>query len=640
MPVFSPFKSQKPAYAVARFDGGANYAYSPQQIADSESPDLLNVDFDEIGSVGTRRGSTLLNTTSVGTYACDGLFTTKWSSGNQTMVAAFGGHLYTLGTTTFTTIPSAQSIYSAGDAFTAMQQIYNVAVFGNGQISPYKYNGAEWTRLGIPAPTGTMVAASSSAGALTGAYTYALAYVNSYSVEGNPGVTATVTYASAVGGLSGIPVAPTSYGIENKYIYRTKAGGSTLYYLTSVTAAVTSYADSTADTSLTVEAETDHYQPPNFSLAVVHRDRLFVNDPSNPQLIWYSDALNPFGYGALSYINVNKGDKEKVVDLQVLGNSIAIFKENSIWYLYIDSDNTTEWQLMRTNAAVGGLGPHCAQPFQPETGESGLVFLGQAEGKPSGFHLLNMGRLQELAVQGMVSNSLSERIDNYLRPYITYSQRAKIRSLYYRNRLYFAVPYDASGGSATYNNRIFIYDYNRRSVEGKIGAFVPWSGMNAGAFTTYNGVPYYGDATATGYVYRFEVDSTYTDNGSAINSYYRTRMYRGPRDLERSYKTWRRAYLWCNLLGAWPMSVYWRSLGETTDGNQASIDLTSSGSVWGTMVWGTGSWGAAKNDNLFTIYLGGVKSQGIQFMFSNENTASRAFRVKTLEFDFIPLAPR
>jgi len=71
-------------------DGGYNSKFERSLIEDNQSPNCRNVLFSQ-GSVGTRPGITKLNTTAVGAYACDGLYTRRVDTGAETMVGFFGG---------------------------------------------------------------------------------------------------------------------------------------------------------------------------------------------------------------------------------------------------------------------------------------------------------------------------------------------------------------------------------------------------------------------------------------------------------------------------------------------------------------------------------------------------------------------
>ena len=96
------------------FDGGLNTKFEKALLPDNESPDCLNVIFDN-GSVGTREGVTKVNTAAAVTAVFDGLYTRRGNSAEETMVAFAGGHMFTLTGTTFVTVPSAQSVFTAGN---------------------------------------------------------------------------------------------------------------------------------------------------------------------------------------------------------------------------------------------------------------------------------------------------------------------------------------------------------------------------------------------------------------------------------------------------------------------------------------------------------------------------------------------
>jgi hypothetical protein len=114
--------------------------------------------------------------------------------------------------------------------------------------------------LSLPgAPT---VAVNTTAGNLTGAYKYAVAFITGYwkggvgtgtlQEQGNTGggtVSATVSPSAQQVNVTAIPTGPV--GTVARAIYRTKAGGSTYYLLTQINDnTTTSYTDNIADTSL------------------------------------------------------------------------------------------------------------------------------------------------------------------------------------------------------------------------------------------------------------------------------------------------------------------------------------------------------------------------------------------------------
>ena len=59
-------------YSIERFDGGLNTKDAPSKISPYETPDCLNVVFDEAGDITTRPGFKIFNTVAIGFYPVDG----------------------------------------------------------------------------------------------------------------------------------------------------------------------------------------------------------------------------------------------------------------------------------------------------------------------------------------------------------------------------------------------------------------------------------------------------------------------------------------------------------------------------------------------------------------------------------------
>jgi len=274
------------------FDGGLDSKFDKELLPENESPDCLNVIFDQ-GAVETRGGITQLSTSTVGSYICDGLFTRTDNDGaNQTMVAWFNGNFYDFNATTFTTVPSGQSVYTAGLRVCAAEY-ENYIFFGNGSGTPYKYGGDSdsFTHHGVDVPSTAIgsVDTAATGNALTGDYQYKVTYVNSNLVEGDTSeATTTFTAATENIALTDIPIAPQSFGVNSRRLYRTEDGGSTFKRLTTLNDnTTTSYDDAISDGSLGVSAPTDNGAPGNYSAILYHQARMFILVPAD-NLVKYS----------------------------------------------------------------------------------------------------------------------------------------------------------------------------------------------------------------------------------------------------------------------------------------------------------------------------------------------------------------
>lgn len=613
------------------FDGGKNNKYERSLIPDNESPECFNVVFTN-GAVESRAGSTKLNTTAVGSFTIDGIYTRRGNDGAETMIVWADGTARALAGTTFTTIASAQSVFTTGVRVGATQY-ENHIFFGNGYITPYKFNGTNFTRHGVPAATGVVSALSiaSSTGQLNGDYRYKITYLNSQVVQGDVG-TATVTVTVTAGKihLTDIPVAPTSHGVSSRRIYRNFASGSTATYGLLATLSdntTTSYVDNTLDASLGATPPTDNGEPPKWSVACYHQGRLFVNDLANPNFVWYSEVFEPYTFKATNFIQVADGSADLVKGLEVYQNAVVILCERSIQLNYMPSSDPTNWQLIRVPSEFG-----TRSPFGTFQYDNKMMFAAVQNTKFAGLAALAGSTIDPSAtllnVTAAGSDRKSDRIEpdmfNVLEPYLP-----NISSLVFKNKAYISVTY--STGST--NNRLYLCDFSKTNVAKKQDiAWAPITGIAATQFTVYNGKLYYGTAAATGFVYEMET-TAYTDDSTAINAYYWTKEFSGQAGHENFEKDFRSVKLLVSNLGAYYMNVTIRTDSDSGDGVTQQISLDPGATIWNAFTWGTGVWGAGTAQKEVTLKFA-MRGKRIQLRFSNQAAASQRFKVHGMNFTY------
>lgn len=613
------------------FDGGLNSKFERSIIDDNESPDAQNVIFSD-GAVATREGTTQLNTTAVGSFACDGLFTRRADDGAETMVAFFGGLGYTLGTTTFTTIPSAQSVFTAGRRI-GSTQYQNHIFFGNGDSTPYKYNGSAFTRHGVPAATGAVsVATGSGAGDLSaGDYQYKVTYVNSAAVEGDVGtasVDVTVAVSSSVE-ITDIPTAPQSHGVNARRIYRTDAGGTVFKYVAEINDnTTTTYTDTLADAELGVDAPSDKGEPPNYSVAVYHQNRLFVNDDGNPNFLWYSDLEEPYTFQTTNFFKIGDAASDLIKGLAVHQNNVVIFCENSQWILYMPSTTPSDWRLIRVSSSYGSL-----SPFAPFRYDDKLMFAAMQNSKLVGFAAIVGSTVDPGATVLDTMIIGSDLKSNKIEPEIFDIQESNlgdITSIVYQNKAYIAA---TKGNGETANNYVFVFDFSvQRVTKNQRAVWSLWKGVNARDWTIYDNKLYFGTSLDEGFVYEANAD-TYSDNGTAIDSYFWTKEFAGRGGEENFIKDFRRVKMLVDQAGVYDMNIAVRVDSESTAGGLVfPIDLTPGGSIWGSFTWGVSKWGGGRDQDEKEIFLNGLAGRRIQFKFANQNTSGQRFKVHGLNF--------
>jgi hypothetical protein len=614
-----------PAKGRLTFDGGHNTKFERALIPPNESPDCLNVVF-SAGAVETRGGTNKLNTTAVGSFAVDGLYTRHANDGSETMVVFAGGTAWDLtGTSTFATIGSAQSVFTAGQRV-ACAEFENCLFVGNGGVTPYKWNSVAFTRHGVPPATGALTIASitTAGGVLTGDYQYKVTFVNSASVEGDVGTaTVTIGLVAGQGYLTGIPTAPQSHGVSSRRIYRTAAGGTSFKRLATIADnTTTTYVDNTADASLGTTAPTDNGEPPKYNAIAVCQRRVFCLDPSNRNYVCYSNLDEPFTFASTNFLPVGDASFDLLNALWVYNNNIVVGGTGGVHMIHMPSTDPTEWVTIRLRSDFGSKSPFGSFGYNNK-----LMFPAFQSGKFVGMAAVSGTTIDPsatpLEAAAVGSDTKSDKIEDEMFS-VQEAYAAKISAQVFKNKAYIAATY---GDGATTNNRVFVWDFSRTNLLRKQeGAWSPLSGINASQFTVYNGKLYYGTSSATGFVYEMEY-STPSDSGSAINSYYWTAEYSGLKGHENMQKDFRAIRLLVELSGDWMMTLGYRVDSDSGDGNTTQIDLNPGGSIWGSFNWGEATWGGGADQREVTVYLGQVTGKRIQLKFSNQNAAGQSFKV-------------
>lgn len=616
---------QRIRYSIERLDGGINVKESPSKISPYESPDCLNVTFDDDGSVKTRGGSAIYNTTLVGSFPIDfGI------SYNNLSVVWAGGSLWhssnTTGTT-YTKVTQSSGKFLTGSNIAAV--VYqNVLFCSDGTNGPWKWSGSEnFYNMGIDVPSAPTGISGAAAGNIQpGTYYYACSFVNTQVVEGQIGSSsAGVTIAATANiNLSDIPVGSTLAGVNERFIYRAVAASGPFRRVGSISNnTTTTFTDTTAVGLEGADPILDGSKPTPFTTIALLKERLFFDDSTNRSLLRYTEFANPFISEATSAEPINNGDGENIVGVAGQDDVVVAFKENKSTGLVLNdpSDDTT-WSKQELPTNLGLVGPKAFSVMQ-----NGVIFVGRQNRKITGLHVLTGLNVIETSDGRLRSLSISERIEPELLENISKDYWPNIFLSVFENRLHMS--YTRSG---TTNNKIMWLDLNRIGTEGQPGSWAPWSGINAKCFFAHNGQFFAGDSTSTGFV-RALNQSSYSDSGSAINSYFWTKYVGGEDDgsLDSYVKDLRELYVWHGLLGTYDMNVRYRVDGETTSGTAFSLNLTPATSLWGTAVFGTSVWGGSRDDYETRIPIGRVQGKRFQIGFDNQNTLNQGFKVHRIE---------
>ncbi len=623
------FKMIYPPDGKNLFDGGKNSKFEKSIIGDNESPDCLNVVFDA-GSVGTRNGFKKINTASVGSFVCDGLYTRQGLNNAETMVGFYGGNGYTLNGTSLVTIPSAQSIFTMGNRV-GSTQMENHAFFGNGGVIPYKYNGTDFTRHGVYPPSMTASFFTGAAGSLSGAYQYKVTYVNTAAAEGNPSdASATFTVTNERISLTCLPIAPQSWGVSSRRIYRTVTSGSTFFRVATISDnTTTTYLDTTADAALGTAAPSDKGVPPKYSSIIYHQGRLFCNDPENPSFVNYSDINEPYTFGSLNFQVFGDTSTDTFKGFGIQDNHLIVFCRKNTWVWYMPSTDPSEWRVIRAKSSYTSNSPFGAFSYNNKVGFPAMqndkfVGIGALIGdsiEPSASLLSNATMGSELK-SDRVEPDMFDIQETYV---------GNISSIVFKNKAYIAM---TKGSGSTTNNRIYLMDFSIDNLsKNQKEAWSPWSGLNAAQFTVYSGSLYYGSSNAVGSLYK-EDPGVYADDGQAINSYFWTKEFVGQKGEESFVKDFRWTNILVDLAGAYNMGFSVLTDSDSGSGTQYDINVDPDASLWGTLMWGVDTWGAGSTQEDRRQYLEGARGKRIQFKFSNKNTVNQRFKVHWQNFTY------
>jgi hypothetical protein len=444
-------------------------------------------------------------------------------------------------------------------------------------------------------------------------------------------VTNTLTVSNQNIRLTSIPVAPQSFGVSARRIYRTATSGTVYKLLTTINDnTTTTYDDAIADAALGATAPTDNGVAPKYNACVYHQNRLWVNDPSNLNYVFYSNLGEPHTFPTTNFIKVGDNSSDLVRGFAVGDNVVYVFCDKSVWAIYItDPSDATTWKTIKVNSNYGSKSPYGIVNVNQE-----VFFPAMENDKFVGFALVAGASTKPDSTLLTVSAAGSDLISNRIQPDMYSVQKdyaANISSIVFKNKCYTTLTYDTGN---TTNNRVYVYDFSIDNLSKKQKAvWVPYTGWSPAQFCIWNGSLYFGSSTANGYVYQAE-SSQYNDDGAAINSYAWTKEFTGYEGEFSFNKDYRYCRMLVDLAGAYSMDVTYLIDSDKGSGNTEQVDLDPGGSVWGVMVWGVDIWGGGSYQDEKQIYLAGARGRRIQFKFSNQNTVNQRFKVHWFSFAY------
>ena len=595
------------------FDGGLNTKNNPSSLPPNQSPDLLNVVFDDFGAVGTRAGQKLfLN--AISSAPIDGIAPYNKNDGTSQLVAACNGYLWHSDTASVSYISDSYGLYAAGIDMTFLQY-HNYLIATNGYAKPHKWDGTNLTQLGAPVVANYGSVSSYSTGMLNGVYSYVFTGVTSNLAEGDYGsATSKVTITNGEAFVLNVPIWPASAGVNYVNIYRNTALAADVYNLVTSVANGTSYIyDNVPDSNLITVAPSDNGQMPACKYICQYAGYVFASGDSNhPMWLYFSNGGQSEVWTSTDYIVVGEGDGFPITGIAAFGNSIIIHKNDmtgngSVYILYMpdstDVSSSSNWYLIKSPSQWSG------QSGKALTFFSNLLAFFNKNGV---FAMTG----QDLALASANDNAGRFQADSHsfdIEPTILGANQTKIQNsamITYKNKIWLSY----ADGSAGQNNKVLQYDFVRKSDPDRSnGSWSLFDGHYINNFAQFNGGLYGGSSLSDGKVYQLDIGTN--DNGTAINSYFTTAAISGAPEHRDHQKVWRWIYLWVECEGDFNMSLKYFLDFQMGSGRTISVNLASGGSNWYEFLWGVGVWGGGLARKKVKIGLFGDESKDIQFQF-------------------------
>lgn len=525
-------------------NGGLNSTSGPLSLKNTESSDLLSVDFNKFGSIVKRNGYTALNTSAIsGSARSDGLHWYEYTASGiyaSRLYNVTNGKLYSM-----TGLNGTWNDITGTGTFTAS----NYCDFENWLNTCYITNNTDIPSFSVlaanaaPIPSFTANSYTFQVNTITTAPTVGDTYTNNT-------VTYTVTYVRVSGGA----------GAQAGQIVATGSGGpttsGTLVRATGSGDANITFSSFGADITLTKAKTVTQYNNYLFLGNVV------VSGTTHKSRIVWCNIKDDLTWLATSFIDIAKDDGQQIMKIIVLGDRLVVFKERSIYNVFFTGDADIPFTVQESGSNVGTVAQFSVQEI-----ENGLIFLSY-----DGFYYYDANNSYKLSLQ----------IQTTLFGY-NQTRFGQCHSMIQKNKNRYFCSFPSNG--QTNNDVVVVWDW-------QLNAFSLYGGIAASTMATvYNSAIdeciYFGDYS--GFVYRMDTGSDdYPLNvQTAINAYY--------------YTNWKHYDDITDQKGIPNIVVYYQTNNavitlvysydfESADTYTQTFSTATSNSVYGTAIYGTATY--------------------------------------------------
>ena len=543
------------------FDAGLVTKAQPINLLPEQSPDLKNVIFDDYGSIGLRSGikthnTAIMSSSQDGTARVVGLASYKPSTMSALLMSISNGTLWvcTGAATTPISVPSSTGLWPLAQ-YVETVQFQELFFMVSKDYQPYKFNGNEFTKMGVSAPTWQAAFTSGAAGNLNGSYKYVFWGVNSYAAEGDYGpATAEVTITNGRASFINVATAPISAGINYWKVGRNTAGATGVYwYVTDVTNGVSVFTENLADSSLVTLAPVDQGYPRQFQFITAYGGRCWG---ATQDYLWFSNINQPEEFPSENFVRVGRGDGMDISAITPFMGMIVISKSDHngriALYTLTIGDSVTfadpeSWYLRLVSNESGSESHRGVVAF------SNYLLLPNRYGvhlfDGSAVHLAASESTQGAIPSENIANAVSDRFQINAVGYGTVSLKAAA-AVNWGGRILLSHPRDTD--QAYRNSQTLAYDYQRTGGKSaKNGAWTEFPSYSASQFAIHEGKLYGGAPRSAspvdepmegGYIYEWDNGSQYQaglDFGSRMDAYFVTAPIHGAKGHEGYNKDFR-----------------------------------------------------------------------------------------------------
>lgn len=343
--------------------GGLN-TESGSEISQYEARDLQNLYIQNRGQELVRRKGTDILRDWEEIALIDGL---EWVriDGTDHLLTVFSGDIYDA--------LSGPAVVSGGsDRFPSSADVNGALLssklyLGNGVDQNVRWDGDAIKQVMPAQPGSGTVAATGAVGLLTGTYNYRITFTSADGINSQPSEPTTIAVNTKKVDLSSIPTASSTENTQGRKVWRTAAGGTTYYLITTLADnTTTTYTDNTADADLdtTVELDLETVRFPPCRYLVNHQERLVgafssgsagdqktvyisnYQEPENCPLIAPLDEVDNPVFGARIPV------EDTVTALATFGNVLLVWTAGGCWRLIGDNPNNWSFDKWIDNGCV------------------------------------------------------------------------------------------------------------------------------------------------------------------------------------------------------------------------------------------------------------------------------------------------